>query len=231
MENVYGFWNHKYDFSELNKYNYKEVLKDTFKLDIKRVSILAMLFALEIVLTVINKYTLGFLTLGFFTIEVSFVGVLFIYLSSNILYASLLGVLANCLRLALGSDPVGILIMSLLDVTFLIFFATIFFFLKKYWLLKVKSKNQIKYYIAIIVITGLIATFITSGFALLYNDTFIFEMYRKLYGDVIPQKNTTEWYSLLLASMGVTIAKFAFSIILFSFCIKPLVNLINKHLI
>ncbi|AUB31372.1 ECF transporter S component [Spiroplasma floricola] len=233
MENEYGFWNHKYDFAEINKYNWRLVLKDNFQLNIKKITLLSMLFAFEVLLTIFSKYVLGgLLIMGFYSIEVSFFGILFIYLSSNIVYSAIINILVNSMRivLPLGSDPIGVVAMTLSDLSFLIAFAVVFFFLKRSLLFRVKENNKMKYYLWMIVISGILATLISASLSLLYNQTFIFEWYRTLYPALIPEKNSTLWFSIMFVGFGVTIAKFFCNLLLFVISVKILVNLINKHL-
>ncbi|WP_339021445.1 ECF transporter S component [Spiroplasma endosymbiont of Atherix ibis] len=233
MKNEYGFWNHKYDFAEINKYNWRLVLKDNFQLNIKKITLLSMLFAVEIILTIFSKYVIGgLLIMGFYTIELSFFGILFIYLCSNIVYSTIINILVNFMRIALplGSDIVGVVAMTLSDLSFLIAFAVIFFFLKRTLLFRAKSHNKMKYYLWIIVISGILATFISASLSFLYNQTFIFEWYRTFYPSLIPQKNSVLWFSILFVGFGVTIAKFICNLLLFTISVKIIVNLINKNL-
>ncbi|WP_338985434.1 ECF transporter S component [Spiroplasma endosymbiont of Diplazon laetatorius] len=236
MENYYGFWSHKYDFAEINRYNWRLVMKDIFYLDIKKISLLSMLFAVEIFLTIFSKYAFGAIPIAnFFTMEISFVGIMFIYISSNFIYASIFCAAANSLRIVLpfGSDPIGVLAMTLSDVSFLAFFAIFFFLLKKYWLFKVESDNQIKYYIAIIAVCGFVASFMSAFTSLVLNDLFIFEWYKNVWpdtGKIIGDKGSATWISLLFIAFGVSLLKFAANLIIICLSIKTLVYLINKHL-
>ncbi|AGR41952.1 ECF transporter S component [Spiroplasma diminutum] len=233
MNNIYGFWSHKYDFSEINKYNWKLVFKDTFGLDIKRISLLSMLFALEIVITIISKYLMGALTIfQFYTVEFSLIGILFIYLSTNWLYASIICIFSNFLRVILPapSDFIGVLAMTLSDISFLITFAIVFLILKKIILFKVKKDNQIRWYITIIVLSGIIAMISSAFLSMLANHYFIFDMYNTLYPGIMPEKNSVLWISYLWSGFIVSVIKFTINVFTFSFFIKLLVNLINKHL-
>ncbi|ALD66167.1 ECF transporter S component [Spiroplasma cantharicola] len=233
MENTYSFWGHKYDFAEINKYNWRMVLKDNFVLDIKRISLLAMLFAIEIVFTIISKYTIGGLAIAeAFTIEFSLIGILFIYLATNVCYAALFNILANSLRmvLPLPSNVIGVLAMTISDLSFIIFFAFIFFLLKRSILFKIKKENQMKWYLLLIVIAGALATIISALISFACNQNFIFQWYSTLYPGIMPQKNSYGWNVLLWTGFGVSIAKLSLNLTIFLFSAKLLVKLINKHL-
>ncbi|AUM62488.1 ECF transporter S component [Spiroplasma monobiae] len=232
MEEQYGFWSHKYDFAEINKYNWRLVLKDSYKLDIKKIAFISLLLAFEIVLTIINKYTFGLLLImNTYTIEMSFFGIMFAYISTNLTYASIICIVSNSIRIVVpgGSDWVGVLAMTLADITFLIVFSITFFFLKKYWLLKVKSENKIKYYLGIVIISGILSIFLTGVFTMSYNDIFVFDLYILIYPDY--EKILKEsWLLFLLVGFGVTLIKYILNLIFLAVSLKILVKLINKHL-
>ncbi|WP_339029516.1 ECF transporter S component [Spiroplasma endosymbiont of Cantharis nigra] len=233
MENTYNFWSHKYDFAEINRYNWRMVLKDNFVLDIKRISLLAMLFAIEILFTIISKYTIGGLAIAeAFTIEISLIGILFIYLTTNVFYAAIFNIAANSLRmvLPLPSNYIGVLAMTISDLTFIISFAIIFFSLKKIVLFKIKKENQLKWYLLLIAISGTLAIMISAFISLICNQHFIFEWYEVLYPGIVPEKNSYGWNILLWTGFGVSIAKLGVNLIIFLLTTKLLVKLINKHL-
>ncbi|AVN65299.1 hypothetical protein CG002_02965 [Mesoplasma florum] len=225
MDKKYKLWNYKYDFSEINLKNWKEVLKDTFKLNTRKIALLSMLFAIEILMTIISKVIMGLavpMIVGVYTIEISFFVILIIYLCSNYIYASILSITAIWFRLLLGSEPVGLLSMMISDTAFLTIFAVLFFILKKFIFLKFKFKNQIKILIALICFAGLISM-IGSGFiSMLCNDKFIFEMY------YLSDDGSGYWKMLLWVGFGVTLAKYSINILLFASTLKVLLILIKQ---
>ncbi|AGY41690.1 Substrate-specific component RibU of riboflavin ECF transporter [Mesoplasma florum W37] len=225
MDKKYKLWNYKYDFSEINLKNWKEVLKDTFKLNTRKIALLSMLFAIEILITIISKVIMGLaipMIVGVYTIEISFFVILIIYLCSNYIYASILSITAIWFRLLLGSEPVGLLSMMISDTAFLTIFAVLFFILKKFIFLKFKFKNQIKILIVLICFAGLISM-IGSGFiSMLCNDKFIFEMY------YLSDDGSGYWKMLLWVGFGVTLAKYSINILLFASTLKVLLILIKQ---
>ncbi|AVN64636.1 MULTISPECIES: ECF transporter S component [Mesoplasma] len=225
MDKKYKLWNYKYDFSEINLKNWKEVLKDTFKLNTRKIALLSMLFAIEILMTIISKVIMGLaipMIVGVYTIEISFFVILIIYLCSNYIYASILSITAIWFRLLLGSEPIGLLSMMISDTTFLTIFAISFFVLKKFIFLKFIFKNQIKILIVLICFAGLISM-IGSGFiSMLCNDKFIFEMY------YLSDDGSGYWKMLLWVGFGVTLAKYSINILLFASTLKVLLILIKQ---
>ncbi|AVN63954.1 hypothetical protein CG006_03175 [Mesoplasma florum] len=225
MDKKYKLWNYKYDFSEINLKNWKEVLKDTFKLNTRKIALLSMLFAIEILMTIISKVVMGLaipMIVGVYTIEISFFVILIIYLCSNYIYASILSITAIWFRLLLGSEPIGLLSMMISDTAFLTIFAISFFILKKFIFLRFKFKNQIKILVLLICLAGLISM-VGSGFiSMLCNDKFIFEMY------YLSDDGSGYWKMLLWVGFGVTLAKYSINILLFVSTLKVLLILIKQ---
>ncbi|ATZ18267.1 ECF transporter S component [Mesoplasma melaleucae] len=225
MDKKYRLWNYKYDFAEINLKNWKEVFKDTFKLNIRKIALLSMLFAIEIIMTIISKVIMGIaipMIVGVYTIEISFFVILIIYLCSNYIYASILSISAIWFRLLLGSEPIGLLSMMISDMFFLTIFAIVLFILKKFILFKFNFKNQITILIYLICIAGLISM-IGSGFiSMLCNDKFIFNMY------YLHDDGSGYWTMLLWVGFGVTIAKYIINILLFISTIKVLLILLKQ---
>ncbi|ATQ35755.1 hypothetical protein MENTO_v1c06230 [Mesoplasma entomophilum] len=225
MNKKYKIWNYKYDFAEINFKNWKEVFHDTFRLNIRKLALLSMLFAFEILMTIISKIIMGIaipMIVGVYTIEISFFVILIIYLCSNYLYASILSISAIWFRLLLGSEPIGLLSMMISDMVFLTIFAIVFFFLKKFILLRFEFKNQIKVFAYLISIGGLISMFASGFISMLCNDTFIFNMY------YLSDSDSGYWNMLLWVGFGVTLAKYVINIILFISTIKVLFILIKQ---
>ncbi|WP_100679739.1 ECF transporter S component [Mesoplasma tabanidae] len=225
MNKKYKLWNYKYDFAEINFKNWKEVFRDTFRLNTRKVALLSMLFTLEILMTIISKVVMGIaipMIAGVYTIEISFFIILVIYLCSNYIYASILSIGAIWFRLLLGSEPIGLLSMMISDMTFLTLFAIIFFILKKLILLKTEFKNQIKIFIFLVCLAGLVSM-VGSGFiSMICNDKFIFNMY------YLSNDGSGYWEMLLWVGFGVTLAKYIINIILFISTIKILFILIKQ---
>lgn len=225
MERKYKLWSYKYDFAEINSKNWKSVMKDTFKLNARRIALLAMLYAIEIIMTIISKFVMGMaipMILGVYSIEISFFVILIIYLCSNYLYASFLSITAIWFRFLLGSEPIGLLSMMISDMVFLTIFVLVLFPLKKFVLFKFNFKNQIRTLVYLICISGLISM-IGSGFiSMLCNDKFIFGMY------YLSDDGSGYWNILLWAGFGVTIVKYVINILLFIFTIKILLILVNQ---
>ncbi|ATZ21113.1 ECF transporter S component [Mesoplasma coleopterae] len=225
MNKKYKIWNYKYDFAEINFKNWKEVFSDTFRLNIRKVALLSMLFAFEILMTIISKIIMGIaipMIVGVYTIEISFFVILIIYLCSNYLYASILSISAIWFRLLLGSEPIGLLSMMISDMVFLTIFAIVLFFLKKLILLRFEFKNQIRVFAYLICVAGFISMLVSGFISMLCNDSFIFNMY------YLSDNDSGYWNMLLWVGFGVTLAKYVINIILFISTIKILFILIKQ---
>ncbi|ASZ09342.1 hypothetical protein CK556_03230 [Mesoplasma chauliocola] len=225
MDKNYKMWSHKYDFAEINTKNYKDVLKDTFKMSIRKIALLSMLFAIEIVMTIISKVVMGIaipMIVGVYTIEISFFVILIIYIASNYLYASIIMVCSIWFRLLLGSEPIGLLSMMISDLVFLTSFAIIIFFLKRFILFKFKFKNKNLIFLFLIIFTSIISMLVSGFISMLCNDSFIFAMYW------LQNDNSGYWEMLLWVGFGVTIAKYVVNLILFISVFKVITILIKQ---
>lgn len=197
------FWKHKYDFSEINSENYKKVIKQYFNLNIKKITILSMLFAVEIVMVVVSKFVMGnFLILGVFAIEISFFPIFCILIVSNVFYTSVLSLIAIWFRLGLGSEPIGLLSMTITDESFIFSFSLFFFILKKCFLFKFENKNFV--YCLLMSLSVVVASIISGAIAFICNYYFIFDLYK------VPPASLLLW-----VGFGVTIIKFILNFVIF----------------
>ncbi|AUF83670.1 hypothetical protein CXP39_02575 [Mesoplasma syrphidae] len=216
------FWTHKADFAEITTRTFKIRIKEYFNLSTKKISYLALLLALEILMSIFSKFVMGLVPIsGFFVIEVSFFVILIVLLMSNLFYAMIILQIGVWMRLILGSEPVGLIAMAIVDGTYLLFFA-MFLFTSKFIIARVSNdigSNQKKVLILTIFI-GIFVALITSALALLINYLFILELYG------IDQSIKKTFYPIIVS---MTFVKFIINLFLYLSIYKIALTLIKIH--
>lgn len=216
---LYGYKN---DLAEINRFNYRILIRDYFHLTTKKITLMAMLLTLNLVLTIFSKYVLGLMPIaGFFVIEVSFVTILMFALINNFFYTFIFLELTIWLRLALGSEPIGLLAMNLVDGFFLIIFCFAVFCFKRV-IVKQKSENWIKKLFVFEVVVLSLIILLTSAFAVFINYSFILQLY-------FPQWTKKEATTLLPLIFALNIAKYFLNVFLYLLTFKPLVILARRY--
>lgn len=215
---LYGY---KTDLAEINRFNYRILLRDYFRLTTKKITLMAMLLALNFVLTIFSKYVLGLAPIaGFFVLEISFVTILMFALINNFFYSFIFLEITIWLRLALGSEPIGLLAMNLVDGFFLIIFCFAVFCFKRIMVQKQSSNWMKKLFVFEIIMLSVI-TLLTSAVAVLLNYSFLLQLY-------FPQWTKKEILTLLPIIFSLNIAKYFLNVFLYSLTFKPLV-LLARH--
>lgn len=213
-------WNYKSDLAEINAKNYRLVFQDYFRLSTKKITILAMILALNIVMTIFSKFVLGLIpVMGFFVIEISFFTVLIFLMISNLFYSLIFLELTVWFRVLLGSEPVGLIAMNITDGIFLIFFAFLIF-LFKVIAVRLQITNFFKKLFYFEIIAGLLVILLTSGMAVLMNYWFIL----KLYG--VHQDQIKGYLPLIFA---FNILKYFINVLIYFGVYQPLMVLIKRY--
>lgn len=206
------FWGYKTDLSELNFRNAHLIWRDYFKLTTKKIVLMALMLALNIVVTIFSRYVLGLIPIaGFFVIEISFFTVLLFLMMTNFFYTFIFLEITVWFRFLLGSEPIGLIAMNLTDGFFLIFFA-LSIFLFKMWLVRFQIKNRFKKLFIFEIVAYCVITVLTAAFAVLMNWAFLLDLY------FVPVTK-----SILGLIFGLNIAKSAingvFYFVLYNVCI------------
>ncbi|ATZ18844.1 hypothetical protein ESOMN_v1c04620 [Williamsoniiplasma somnilux] len=225
MEQNYRIWSHKYDLSEINKKNYKHVLKEYFALKTSRITILAMLLALNVIFTLISKFLLGMLPIaGFLVVEITFFTILLTQLITNFFYSLIFLELTVWMRMMFtGTTPVELIAMNLVDGFFLIVFTLLIFLTKLFLVQKqlFKESKNFKIIVLIYVIASVIVVLLTAAFAVWMNDAFLLDMY----GVDDSFKTSTMYWTIF----GFNILKYSVNVIIFLMLYKVTIILINRY--
>ncbi|WP_026389694.1 ECF transporter S component [[Acholeplasma] multilocale] len=219
----YKLWRHKFDFAEINKRNYHKIIRDYFKLSTKKITVLAMLLAIEVVLTAVTGNIMRLIPLnGFFVIEFSFFMILLILLATNLFYAMLIFLASTWMRMGItGAEPVGLIAMTITDGSFLLLFAFLIFLIKFFLVRTNNTREQnikfIKYSNIVILFVMVI---VVSGIGVLINWTFILSMYG------IPDEASG---AMLWPIFGFNILKYSLNAIIYMSMYKAMIGLVNIY--
>ncbi|WP_036268838.1 ECF transporter S component [Mesoplasma seiffertii] len=218
----YKFWKHKADFAEINRRNFQIRIKEYFSLSTKKVTYLSLLLALEILMTIFSKFVMGLIPVsGFFVIELSFFVILIILLMSNLFYAMLILQAAIWIRLALGSEPVGLIAMTLVDGSYLLIFACLLF-ICKFLIARFSNdlKGNQKKVLVLTIIIGIVSALFAAAIGLLINYAFILELYG------IDKSAKAGFYPIIVS---LTFVKFIINLVLYLLTYKVVVTLITIY--
>ncbi|ATZ16576.1 hypothetical protein JN01_0213 [Entomoplasma freundtii] len=211
------FWGYKTDFSEINHRNASLIWHDYFHLTTKKIVLMALMLALNIIMTIFSKYVLGLAPIGgFFVIEISFFTVLLFLMMTNFFYTFIFFEITVWFRFLLGSEPIGLIAMNLIDGFFLVFFALSVFLFKK-WEVTFQVKNHLKKLFIFEIVAFIIISIITAGFAVLMNWAFLLNWY------LVPTSK-----GLLAMIFGLNIAKSAINGVLY-FALYNVLIVLLKH--
>ncbi|PPE04675.1 hypothetical protein EELLY_v1c03550 [Entomoplasma ellychniae] len=179
----------------IDGFNLKARIKNYFYLSTRQISLLSLLLAFEMVVVLISKFTLGFWIIGgAYTIELAFFPIIFIALIFNWFYTSIIAVISVWFRTLLGSEPIGLISLTIADLSFLIVFCCLFYTFKKMFNLLL-SNNQILKYSFWIFISGVIASVVSSLISLVCNYLFIFNLYN------MPPTQWILWLGVLITNI------------------------------
>ncbi|AHI52655.1 hypothetical protein [Spiroplasma culicicola] len=201
-----------YQFESKSKY---------FKLSSYKIVLLAMIIALNLILSIISVWVFQWIAIiGFLRIEISFITYLICWKTINGFYAMLIITPCTWMRY-MGFDPnvepVGLLSMNLSDLFIMgcfILFAWVFTIHKSF-------KNV---YVKIFIIS-LIICLIGSLFNILLNFTFLLDLYSFYFGVSFDYLKSW-WYAGILT--GYVYLKYMINLIMFISIYKVL-NIISKN--
>jgi len=227
---LFKIWTSHYDFSEIDKNNYKVIFKNYFKLTTKKITLLAMLLVLNLLFNLFSKFLLGSIPGigGFLTFNITIWTIFIAFIAFNFFYSFLLLEISTWFRLVYDPNIPGILAINLNDLTFLLFLAifvfvinVIRFRIQKDFSLK---KRRITYYWSLLI--GLfLAMIVTASFDVLYNWTFMIDLYNNLFN--LSFNPTDPW--LLITIFWFNLVQGLLNIVLFSLVFKPAYFLVNSY--
>ncbi|AEM69032.1 ECF transporter S component [Mycoplasma putrefaciens] len=206
---------------KLTKQTKKAVWKQYFAISSSKVALLSMLLALEIVCTLFSKYVMGLIPIyQFLVLELSYWVIAVVVISTNLFWASMFTLTAIFMRFILGSEPVGLLSMTLIDLSAVIVLSTSLFIIKRVHLTSNRYQRFLDYEIWWTMLACFISLVVASLVALITNYGFIFKLYN------IP----IETYKVYLpVTFGFTILKFTVNYTIFLIIFKR-VSIILKQL-
>ncbi|WP_434343534.1 ECF transporter S component [Mycoplasma sp. 06067-C1-B144P-99-0482-3] len=170
-----------FELEKQTKYSKVQMLRQYFLLSTNKIALLATLLALQILLTLFSKYAMGALVLfasaPYLKLEINYWVSAVVLISTNLFWGLIFTVASVWMRLLLGSEPVGLLSLMLVDGSAIIGFAIIFFIVKKVFIHSNKLEVFIKFEILFVILSSIFATLFGSLVAYVSNATFIFELY------------------------------------------------------
>ncbi|AXK51424.1 hypothetical protein [Spiroplasma alleghenense] len=152
-----------------------------FKLTSLRVSFLALILALNIVLAVFSKFVLGLIQIPpvtFLVLELTLITYFILLYVINLFYTIVFIFLATWMRFFIGDEPIGMLAMNLIDIVSVLTFWIVNFLVYKLVIGYIKTQKQhlITLYISQGT-AGLFAAFAAAGFGVLINWAFLLKLY------------------------------------------------------
>ncbi|CBW54611.1 ECF transporter S component [Mycoplasma mycoides] len=156
-------------------------LRQYFLLSTNKIALLATLLALQILLTLFSKYVMGALVIfpsaPYLKLEINYWVSTVVLTATNLFWSLIFTVASVWMRLLLGSEPIGLLSLMLVDSSAIIGFATVFYIVKKMFIESNKSETFAKFEILFVVFASVIATLFGGLVAYISNATFIFDLY------------------------------------------------------
>lgn len=195
-------------------------IRNYFRLNIFKISLLGMLAALNMILALFSHYVLGLFPVfqDFLKLDIGFFSYLIIWLCVNGFYATVMIFPLTWLRLVYTpGNVVGLLSLNLSDFLIMVVFIGLVFVLKV-----ITNKTSEKWYVFRLTIAGFVATIFASVWNIFANFTFIF----RLYGDVEGNYNTWPMAGFLF---GFNTIKYGLNFILLIALYKPILLAIKKY--
>ncbi|ATG97285.1 hypothetical protein [Mesoplasma lactucae] len=230
QENIkpkYKVWTNHYDLSEINHSNWKDLIKQEFKINTKTITFLAMMLTLNIIFEVISRFVLGLFPVGgFLTFNINFWIYIITFMGAGVFYTILMIEVGSWFRMALGNDAVSCLAINLSDLTMFLFFFVIIFLINftrvKLMKIETNKQKQVGYLISLI-IAYVLATLITSGMDVVYNKYFLIDLYYSSGG------KPTDLKPILITVLWFNIVQYLISLVIFIPTYKVDYLLVNKY--
>ncbi|PPE05266.1 ECF transporter S component [Williamsoniiplasma lucivorax] len=210
-------WGYKLDTAEINKRNRKIIIRNYFALPVKKISLIAMILALNVVVSIFSKFV-NF-HFWFFVLEVSFFTILIFLFFSNLFYTIIFIQIATWFRVLFGDEWVGLLAMDLIDCFFITLTATILFW-AKFVMVRLQTSNILSKIFWVQIPLLILIILITAGFGTLLNWWFLLSAYK------VPVETRAGYLPIIF---GLNIAKYAINVFIFILIYKPVLLLIKNY--
>lgn len=193
--------------------------KSYFRLTSFKITLLALLLALNIIFAVIGTFVLSSIPImGFLVVEITFFTYLVIFHTINLFYVIIFICIATWIRYFLKPDPIGLMTLNIDDVfmicVYAIFFNLFTFFVK---FKKINKETKQSKYI-IVIFTFLISMIIVAFMNTFIVWLFVLDLYKKFYQLNLNKNNIT----LLAILYGFNILKYSINLLIYLPIIEPL---------
>jgi riboflavin transporter FmnP len=187
-----------------------------FRIDTKRITILAMMVAMNVVMMFFSKYVLG--------VEVTFFTYLIMLIVTNEFYTLIIIGICSWLRIpAVNDEWVGVLSMNIIDGIAILIIAALYRLLFK--ALRIDNKTK-KTYVAMSIALG-VGTIAIAAVAVGMNVALSLPLYNKMYGINFTGHALTVYLAVVF---GFNILKFTINSLIFMALLNVLIILNNKHM-
>jgi riboflavin transporter FmnP len=196
-----------------------------FRIDTKRITILAMMVAMNVVMMFFSKYVLGLIPIyNFLVVEVTFFTYLIMLIVTNEFYTLIIIGICSWLRIpAVNDEWVGVLSMNIIDGVAILIIAALYRLLFK--ALRIDNKTK-KTYVAMSIALG-VGTIAIAAVAVGMNVALSLPLYNKMYGINFTGHALTVYLAVVF---GFNILKFTINSLIFMALLNVLIILNNKHM-
>jgi riboflavin transporter FmnP len=181
-----------------------------FRIDTKRITILAMMVAMNVVMMFFSKYVLGLIPIyNFLVVEVTFFTYLIMLIVTNEFYTLIIIGICSWLRIpAVNDEWVGVLSMNIIDWVAILIIAALYRLLFK--ALRIDNKTK-KTYVAMSIALG-VGTIAIAAVAVGMNVALSLPLYNKMYGINFTGHALTVYLAVVF---GFNILKFTINSLIF----------------
>jgi len=228
----FKIWTNTYDFCEVNPTNRRKVTKEYFQISTKKITLLGLLFAVNVVFTLISRFLLGAIPgiAGFLTFNITLWTIFVTFMAFNFFYSVIFLELSVWFRVLYDPNIPGLIAINLNDLSFLICLALFSFLLNRLRFHLQKDYSPTKKvwgYFWTLIVSLIMATLVVSALDVLYNWGFLITIYNKWYG--LAFEPNTSW--LLITIFWFNIVQAIINILIFSAIYKISYTLIDKYFV
>ncbi|WFQ96364.1 permease [Mycoplasma feriruminatoris] len=211
-----------FELEKSKKIKKVQSLRQYFLLSTNKVALLATLLALQILLTLFSKYVMGaivlFASAPYLKLEINYWVSAVVLTATNLFWSLIFTIASVWMRLLLGSEPVGLLSLMIVDSSAIIGFAIVLYIFKKMFIMSNKSEVFAKFEVWFVVLASIIATLFGSLCAYISNSSFIFDLYG------VPRP----FEAILVITFSFTVIKLTLNHIIFCVVYKRVKVLVKK---
>lgn len=201
-----------------------EKIKKYFALNTFRITFLAVITTMNLIMAVFSKFILHLIPIWeFLTLEVTFFTYLIVAFSVNSFYSVILIVMCSWIRLPMLNDEwVGTLSMMISDILGLVL-VMLFYNL---FIIIFKIENKTKRIYVAFTVASVIAIGINALLNILWNYTFILDLYKKMFGFMVSHEFLPTYFGILFS---FNVLKYTINHIIFISLLKVLIILDKKY--